>query len=94
MKPLNKTNLTVTAKYKNKKSIKKFVNIIWASSRENLSLGFATRYDTNRPARLQRLARILKFRQKKVEVLYYPGSEKQRRWSDCADAQADLRLRC
>ena len=26
--------------------------------------------------------------------VYYPGSEQQRRWSDCADAQADLRLCC
>ena len=31
-----------------------------------------------------RLARILKFRLYQVEVLYYPGSEQQRCWSDCA----------
>ena len=31
---------------------------------------------------------------RQVEVLYYPGGEKQRRWSDCAHAQADLRLCC
>ena len=27
-------------------------------------------------------------------VLYYLSSEQQRRWSDCTDAQADLRLCC
>ena len=32
-----------------------------ASSRENLSLEFATRVDSNQPAQLQRLARGLKF---------------------------------
>ena len=31
---------------------------------------------------------------KQAEVLYYPGSEQQRHWSDCADAQANLRLCC
>ena len=41
-----------------------------------------------------RLARVLKFRLKQVQVLYYPGSEQQRRWSDCADVEADLRLCC
>ena len=33
---------------------------ILATSRENLSLGFATRYDSNWPAQLQKLARVLK----------------------------------
>ena len=27
-------------------------------------------------------------------AIYYPGSEQQRRWSDCTDAQADLLLCC
>ena len=66
--------------------------IIWASSRENLSSGFATRRDTNRPAQPQKLARVFKFRLQQVEVLNYPGSEQHRRWSDCADVQAYLRL--
>ena len=35
---------------------------ISASSQENLSLGFMTRVDSKRPARLQKLARGLKFR--------------------------------
>ena len=38
------------------------VVIIWATSRENLSSGFATKVDSNRPAQLQRLARGLIFR--------------------------------
>ena len=29
-----------------------------------------------------------------IEVLYYSGREQQRCWSDCADAQAKLRLCC
>ena len=33
-----------------------------ASSRENLSSGFATRVDSNRPAQPQKLGRGLKFR--------------------------------
>ena len=45
-------------------------------------------------AQLMRLARVFKFWLQQVEILYYPGSELQRRWSDCADAQADLRLCC
>ena len=50
--------------------------------------------DTNRPAQPQKLARVLKFQLKNLEILYYLSSEQQRRWSDCADAQADLRLCC
>ena len=34
----------------------------WVSSRENLSSGFATTVDSNRPAQLQKLGRGLKFR--------------------------------
>ena len=32
-------------------------NIIWAATRENLSSGFPTNWDSNQPAKLQRLAR-------------------------------------
>ena len=67
---------------------------IWASSRENLSSGFSTRQDSNRPAQLQKVVRVLKFRIQKLEVLYYLGREQQRRWSDSVHAQADLRLCC
>ena len=35
---------------------------IWASSRDNLSSGFATRVDSNRPVQPQKLGRDLKFR--------------------------------
>ena len=55
---------------------------------------FPTRPDTNRPAQPQKLVRVLKFRLYDLEILYYLSSEQQRRWSDCADAQADLRLCC
>ena len=63
-------------------------------ARKNLSLGFSTRYDSNQPAHLQKLARILKCWIQQVQALYYLGSGQQRHWSDCADAQADLPLCC
>ena len=53
-----------------------------------------TSQDTNRPAQPQKLARVLKFRPYNPELLYYISSEQQRRWSDCAESQADLRLCC
>ena len=53
-----------------------------------------TRQDTNWLAQLQRPVRILKFRIYKLEESFCLGSEQQRRWSACADAQADLRLCC
>ena len=46
------------------------------------------------PAQPQKLARGFKFKKLKLAILYYLGSEQQRCWSDCADAQADLRLYC
>ena len=67
---------------------------IWASSREKPSSGFATRVELNWPSLPQKLCRDLKFQIYKLEVLYYLVSEQQRCWSDCADAQADLRLCC
>ena len=42
------------------------IQIIWASMRENLSSGFPTKLDSNRPAQLQTLARILKCCMKQV----------------------------
>ena len=60
-------------------------------SRENLSSGFPTRWDSNQPAQLQKLARGLKFRIQKLEVLYYQGSKQQKCWSDrCAGWPAPL----
>ena len=55
---------------------------------------FLTRPDTNRLAQPQKLARVLKFQLYILEILYYLSSEQQRHWSDCVDAQADLRLCC
>ena len=40
--------------------------LIWASSRENLSLGFATRVDSNQSAQSQNLGRGLKFSDKET----------------------------
>ena len=37
------------------------VFLYWASPRQNLSSGFPTKWDSNQPAQLQRLARKLKF---------------------------------
>ena len=51
---------------------------------EKICLLFATRYDSNQPATRHKLARVLKFQI--YQVLYYLGSEQQRRWSDCGDA--------
>ena len=34
----------------------------WDMSQENLSSGLATRWDTNGPAQLKKLARVLEFR--------------------------------
>ena len=66
----------------------------WASSRENLSSGFPTKRVSNRSPQLQRLARKLKFYLIRGKIWYFPKREQQRRRSDCADAQAGLRLCC
>ena len=55
---------------------------------------FPTWSDSNWPAQLQKIAWGLKFWVQKLETLHYLGREQQRRWSDCANAQADLRLCC
>ena len=68
--------------------------LIWASSWENLFSGFSTRQGSNQSAQLRRLDRVMKLHIMKLEILYYLGSKQQRRWSDCADAKADLRLCC
>ena len=68
--------------------------VIWASSQEKLSSGCPTKWVSNHAPQLQRLASELKFRVLQVYILYFSKSEQQRRWSDCADAQAGLRLCC
>ena len=59
--------------------------IIWASTREDLSSGFPTMQDSNQPAQLQRVARELKFRVLQVYQLYLQEGEQQWHWLDCAD---------
>ena len=67
---------------------------IWASMQQNLSSVFLTKPDSNQSPQLQRLARKLKFHLWQVLLSYFPKRDKQRRWSVCMDAQADLRLCC
>ena len=50
-------------------------DIIWAESRENMSLGFTTKRFSNQSLQLQRLANELKFRLYKVSIYYFPKSE-------------------
>ena len=66
----------------------------WASPRQNLSSGLPTRWDSHQAPQLHLLARKLKFRLQQVWILYFPISEKRRRWSVCADAQVGLHLCC
>ena len=62
------------------------------SSRENQSLGFPIRSDTNRAVQPQKMARCLKFQIKEVEGLYYPCSENKGADQICGYREADLRL--
>ena len=72
-----------------------YCDVIFEPRHEKMCLReFPPRQDTSWPAQLQRPARILKFQIYKLEVSFCLGREQQRRWSDCADAQADLRLCC
>ena len=52
---------------------------IFAASRENLSLGFPTRSDTNQTLQPQKMGRGLEFGNKGEERLYYLCIEKKRR---------------
>ena len=54
--------------------------------------GFPTRSDTKRAVKPQKMARGLKFRIWKVEVLYYPCSENKGADQLCGYREADLRL--
>ena len=44
------------------------LQIIWASTQQNVSSGFPTNRDSNQSLQLQRLSRRLKFRVKQVEI--------------------------
>ena len=46
-------------------------------------------FGVNQPVQPQKLARGLKFRTYKLEILYYLGSEQQRYCADCGDARAE-----
>ena len=63
--PLNSTCLSLKRRLK-KFEIMQRSDIMWASSIENLSLGFPTRSCSNKPAELLRLARDLKFHLQQV----------------------------
>ena len=52
---------------------------------------FPTRSDTNQAVQLQKMARGLKFRIKKVEELYYRCSENKSANQLCGHREADLR---
>ena len=51
--------------------------IVRALSRENLSSGFATRVDSNRPVQPQKLGRDLKFQIYKLEIYSLDSEQKQ-----------------
>ena len=75
--------------------------IIWASLWEKLFSGVgggggggSTKSVSNQSPQLKRLAWKLKFHLQQVYIWYFPKSKTKRRWSDCADAQAGLRLCC
>ena len=53
---------------------------------------FLNRSDTNRAVQSQKQARSLKFRIKKVEALYYPGSENKGADQLRSYCEADLHL--
>ena len=56
-----KFSVSFTLQNCNDAAVAIMTKIIWASSRENLSSGFATRVDSNRSAQPQKLDRGLKF---------------------------------
>ena len=66
----------------------------WATSCENVFSEIFDQIDSNQPAHLQKLARILKLWIYQVYIYFCLSREQQRCWSDCADAQADLHLCC
>ena len=57
-------------------------------------LTYSPNEDSNQPARLRSLIRVFVVRMKKLGTLGHPKCAQRRFWSDCANAQADLNLRC
>ena len=76
----------------NLNTVKKTGNIIQAVTRENLSLRFPTRFDINRTAQPQKMARGLKFLAQEVEELYYLWSKNKGADQLSRYGTADLRL--
>ena len=69
------------------------VELNWAATLENQQSECAPSEDSDQPGHPPSLIRVFAVRMKKAWVLSYPLSAQQRRWSDWADAQADLSLR-
>ena len=66
----------------------------WAVTWQNQQSECAPSEDSDQPGHLPSLIRVVTVRMKKPWVLSYPLSAQRRLWSDWADAQADLSLRC
>ena len=92
MKGAEKYYFLWTDSHINSPSILVLKNIILAESRENLSLAFPTRSETNWAVQPQKMARGLKFQIKEVEGLYYICCENKGADQLCDHRAADLRL--
>ena len=67
---------------------------VTATSWQNQQNDCVPSKDSDQPGHPPGLIRVFAVRMKKAWVLNYPLSAQQRRWSDRAEAQADLSLRC
>ena len=67
---------------------------IWATAWQNQQSDCAPSEDSYQPGHPPSLIRVFAVRMKKAWVFSYPLSAQRRLWSDLADAQADLSLRC
>ena len=67
---------------------------IWAATWQNQQSDCAPSEDSDQPWHPPSLIGVFAVRMKKAWVLSYPFSAQRRLWSDWADAQADLSLRC
>ena len=68
--------------------------LIWAVTWQNQQSECAPSEDSDQPGHPPSLIRVFAVRMKKPWALSYPLSALRRLWSDWADAQADLSLRC
>ena len=75
------------------KTLLHYVGHKWALSRQILILSYANLKHTDQLTHPCSLIRVFAVHMKKAWVLSYPLSAQRRRWSDWADAQADLSLR-